>query len=98
MPVFGYKNHVGIDREHGFVRRYSVTHAAAHDGGQLAAVLDPDNTASEVWADTAYRSAVNLALLDRRCQRRRENASALQIGDRGRKFVAASAVDGAILA
>jgi hypothetical protein len=31
--VFGYKNHVGIDREHGFLRRYSVTRAAAHDGG-----------------------------------------------------------------
>ena len=65
MPVFGYKNHVGIDREHGFLRRYSVTHAAAHDGGQLAAVLDHDNTASDVWADTAYRSAANLTVLER---------------------------------
>jgi nucleotidyltransferase/DNA polymerase involved in DNA repair len=37
VPVFGYKNHVGIDREHDFIRRYR-THAAAHDGGQLAAV------------------------------------------------------------
>jgi Transposase DDE domain len=66
VPVFGYKNHVGIDREHGFLRRYSITHAAAHDGGQLGAVLDRDNTASDVWADIAYRSAANLALLDRR--------------------------------
>jgi IS5 family transposase len=66
VPVFGYKNHVGIDRQFGFLRRYAVTHAAAYDGGQLGAVLDRDNTASEVWADTAYRSAVNLALLDRR--------------------------------
>jgi transposase, IS5 family len=65
VPVFGYKNHVGIDREHGFLRRYTVTHAAAYDGGQLGAVLDRDNTASEVWADTAYRSAANLALLER---------------------------------
>jgi transposase, IS5 family len=62
----GYKNHVGIDREHGFLRRYSVTHAAAHDGAQLGAVLDRDNTASDVWADTAYRSAANLTLLERR--------------------------------
>jgi IS5 family transposase len=38
--VFGYKNHISIDREFGFVRRYTVTHAAAHDGGQLGAVLD----------------------------------------------------------
>jgi transposase, IS5 family len=66
VPVFGYKNHIGIDREHGFLRRYSVTHAAAHDGGQRGAVLDRDNTASDVWADTAYRSAANLALLERR--------------------------------
>ena len=64
--MFGYKNHVGIDREHGFVRRFTVTHAAAHDGAQLGAVLDPGNTASAVWADTAYRSAANLALLERR--------------------------------
>jgi transposase, IS5 family len=66
VPVFGYKNHVGIDRAFGFLRRYTLTHAAAHDGGQLGAVLDRDNTASDVWADTAYRSAANLALLDHR--------------------------------
>ena len=40
VPMFGYKNHVGIDREYGFVRRYAVTHAAAHDGAQLGQVLD----------------------------------------------------------
>ena len=66
VPLLGYKNHVSIDREHGLLRRYVVTHAAAYDGGQLGAVLDRDNTGSDVWADTAYRSAVNLALLERR--------------------------------
>jgi IS5 family transposase len=66
VPAFGYKNHIGIDRAFGFLRRYRITHAAAYDGGQLGAVLDRDNTASEVWADTAYRSAANLALLKRR--------------------------------
>jgi transposase, IS5 family len=66
VPLFGYKNHVGVDREHGLLRRYVVTHPAAYDGGQLGAVLDRDNTASDVWADTAYHSAVNLALLERR--------------------------------
>jgi transposase, IS5 family len=66
VPAFGYKNHVGIDRAHGFIRRSAVTHAAAHDGGQLAALLDPDNLASGVWADTAYRSAANLSMRDRR--------------------------------
>ena len=66
VPMFGYKNHVGIDREFGLLRRYRITHAAAYDGGRLGAVLDPDNTASAVWADTAYHSAANLALLERR--------------------------------
>ncbi len=43
VPAFGYQNHVGIDREHGFLRRYTITHAAAYDGGQLGAVLDRDD-------------------------------------------------------
>jgi IS5 family transposase len=66
VPVFGYKNHLGIDRRHGFIRSFVVTDAAAHDGSQLGQVLDPDNPASAVWADTAYRSAANIALLARR--------------------------------
>lgn len=65
IPVFGYKNHVSIDRAHGFIRRFAVTDAAAHDGARLAAVLDKTNTASSVWADTAYRSAANEAHLAR---------------------------------
>ena len=66
VPVFGYKNHIGIDRTHGFVRRFVVTHAARHDGSQLASMLDTANTASDVWADTAYRSQANLALIEKR--------------------------------
>ncbi len=65
VPVFGYKNHLGIDRRHGFIRRFVVTNAARHDGSQLGAVLDPGNTGSGVWADTAYRSKANLELLGR---------------------------------
>jgi IS5 family transposase len=65
-PVFGYKNHLGIDRRHRFIRTFAVTDAAAHDGRQLGALLDPRNTASPVWADTAYRSAANSSLLARR--------------------------------
>jgi transposase, IS5 family len=66
IPVFGYKNHLGIDRRHGFIRSFTVTDAAAHDGRQLDGLLDPHNTASPVWADSAYRSAANVALLARR--------------------------------
>lgn len=54
---FGYKNHISMDRRHKLVRRYSVTDAARHDSVELEAVLDPANTCSKVWADSAYRSA-----------------------------------------
>src|SRR4051812_691065 len=66
IPAFGYKNHIAIDRAHGLIRKWTATHAAAHDGGRLEDVLDRDNTASEGWADTAYRSAKNEAMLARR--------------------------------
>ena len=54
---YGYKNHIGIDRRHKLVRRYTVSNAARHDSQELDGVLDPTNTASDVWADSAYRSA-----------------------------------------
>ena len=57
--MFGYKNHAGIDRPHGFIRGWTVTSAAAHDGAQLRDVVTKDNTASTVWADSAYRSKTN---------------------------------------
>lgn len=66
IPAFGYKNHVSIDRGFGLIRKWTATHAAAHDGARLEDVLDRSNTASDVWADTAYRSAKNEAMLSRR--------------------------------
>jgi IS5 family transposase len=63
---FGYNNHVGIDHEHGFVRRFKVTAAAAHDGAQIGTVLGPANTASWVLADTSYRTAAYIDMLERR--------------------------------
>ena len=63
-PVFGYKSHIGIDRRHGLIRTWLVTDAAAHDGARLReGLIDPNNTASDVWADTAYRSQANEAYL-----------------------------------
>ena len=53
---FGYKNHINVDRRHKLVRRYAVSTASVHDSQKLDDVLDPDNTASGVWADSAYRS------------------------------------------
>ena len=63
IPAFGYKNHIAIDRAHGLIRAWTATHAAAHDGARLEEVLDRSNTASDVWADTAYRSAKNEKML-----------------------------------
>lgn len=60
IPAFGYKSHISIDRRHGIIRRAKVTDAAAHDGARLReGLIDPSNTASDVWADSAYRSAEN---------------------------------------
>jgi IS5 family transposase len=66
IPFFGYKNHISIDRRHGIIRRELTTDAAAHDGARLReGLIDPTNTASDVWADTAYRSAANEAYLSK---------------------------------
>jgi IS5 family transposase len=59
VPAFGYKNHVGIDRRHRLIRSWAATDASRHDGALLPALIDKDNTASDVWADTAYRSKAN---------------------------------------
>jgi IS5 family transposase len=66
IPAFGYKSHISIDRRHGIIRRAKVTDAAAHDGARLReGLIDPNNTASDVWADSAYRSAENERFLAR---------------------------------
>jgi len=60
IPTFGYQNHVAIDREYGLIRRREATDAAACEGARLReGLLDTSNTASAVWADTAYRSKAN---------------------------------------
>ena len=59
LPVFGYKSHISIDRRFGFIRGCAVTSAADADGRQLKHVVTKDNMASDVWADSAYRSTKN---------------------------------------
>jgi IS5 family transposase len=41
------------------IRTWTVTDAARHDGAQLPNLVSKANTASDVWADTAYRSKAN---------------------------------------
>jgi transposase, IS5 family len=66
IPVFGYQNHISIDRGFGFIRRWSATDAAAYEGRHLReGLLDKTNTASGVWADTAYRSAANEEFMEK---------------------------------
>jgi len=61
--------HVGPGRKvrrHGVIRRGKTTDAAAHEGARLReGLIDPANTASDVWADTAYRSTTNERFLDK---------------------------------
>jgi transposase, IS5 family len=66
IPAFGYQNHLSADRRHRLIRRWLVTDAAAPAGRHLADLLDPTNTASDVWADSGYRSRKNEALLRER--------------------------------
>ncbi|WP_223071584.1 hypothetical protein [Erythrobacter sp. SCSIO 43205] len=75
-PVFDYKSHISIDRRFGFIRKGKVTSAAHSDGRELRHVIDPNNTASDVWADSSYRSRKNETWLARhifksRIQRRK---------------------------
>lgn len=64
IPLFGYQNHVSIDRGFGLIRKWSATDAAAYEGRRLReGLLDKTNTARGVWADTAYRSAANEAFM-----------------------------------
>lgn len=65
IPTFGYQNHISIDRRFGFIRKWQATDAAAYEGARLReGLLDKSNTASSVWADTAYRSKANEAFMD----------------------------------
>jgi IS5 family transposase len=55
---YGYKNHINVDRRYKLVRRYHVTDVSVlHDSQVIEGILDANNTASGVWADSAYRSA-----------------------------------------
>ena len=62
-PYFGYKNHVSTDKRYGFVRKFQTSDASRYDGKVLSTLLDKENTASDVWGDTAYRSERNETLL-----------------------------------
>jgi transposase, IS5 family len=51
------------------IRRWTVTDASRHDGALLPQLIDTDNTAGKVRADTAYRSKANERFLAGRLMR-----------------------------
>ena len=66
IPFFGYKSNISIDRKFRLIRKWKATDSAASDGLRLReGLLDRSNTASDVWADTAYRSKANEAFMEK---------------------------------
>lgn len=60
---YGYKNHISVDNQHKLIRGYEVTSAEVHDS-QVFYELLRENTAKDVWADSAYSSEQNELMLD----------------------------------
>lgn len=60
VPVVGYKSHISIDQCFGFIRESTVTAASTAKGRQLRRLVRSDNTRSDVFADSAYRSAAKV--------------------------------------
>jgi len=60
---YGYKNHVSVDVEHGFVRCFDVSSASVHDSQHFEAVLDESQKGEAVYADGAYRSRERIEAL-----------------------------------
>ena len=54
INYYGHKNSIGIDVDHGFIRRYAVTPAKIYDSQMLPRLLDPENEHDIAWADSAY--------------------------------------------
>lgn len=57
VPVFGCKNRPDVDRTDSLIRRFAMTHAGCHNGGQRGTVLDEENTTSDAWAGAPAESA-----------------------------------------
>lgn len=63
---YGYKNHIGIDVKHKFIRHFDVTAAHVHDSQCFEPLLDQRNSERTVYADSAYRSEEHERLLKRK--------------------------------
>jgi len=54
---YGYKDHVKVDRDSKLITSYEVTDASVHDSQVLVALLEKRDADTELYADSAYRSA-----------------------------------------
>lgn len=64
QSYFGYKDHINIDVEYGFIRCYEVTDASVHDSQIVGGILDIENESDELWGDSAYRSETEERVLE----------------------------------
>lgn len=55
IPMFGYKNHIGIDRAHGLIRTWDASAAKAHDGARLPEVVSKDKPVPSATSDARTR-------------------------------------------
>jgi IS5 family transposase len=62
---------VNADARHKLIRQYDVTDASVHDSQKFDGLLNQANTSSDVYADSAYRSAETEAKLSLRGLRSR---------------------------
>ena len=63
---YGYKNHVNADAKRKLIRQYEVTDASVHDSQKFDELLNQGNASTDVYADSAYRSAETEAKLNSR--------------------------------
>jgi IS5 family transposase len=54
--TYGYKLSVNVDVKHKLIRKTETSAANEHDSQHFDAVLDPDNTCAQVFADRGYAS------------------------------------------
>jgi transposase, IS5 family len=64
QSYFGYKNHIQIDVKHKLIRDFDVSPASLHDSQVFEELLDEHNSSRDVYADSAYRSAKILEVLE----------------------------------
>lgn len=63
----GYKNHIQIDNKHKIICKQVTTTASLHDSHDFEGLVDDKgNDSSDVWGDSAYRSAESEEMLKKK--------------------------------